>query len=175
MSRTVTITERIRALGYEANNELSWRVGAAIRNRWEETHGELPEKDLRQKTSGRGSHCMAVYPIEWIGFIDSIIRKVAEQIHAEEARQVRLWEKKDETKPEPGDAYNRSTPVFINTQWPFEDRPSLLRFALITTHMRCNIGFTYNDIHHYCERALKRPLSVPEFDLVMRRVDEEAP
>ncbi len=67
------------------------------------------------------------------------------------------------------------TPVFIRCMWPFDDRPSLLRFALITTHLRLNIGFTYNDIHKYCERALKRPLTVPEFDLVMRRIDEEAP
>jgi len=93
MKETVTITERIKALGFEVNNELSWRVGAAIRNKWEEVTGALPEKDLRRKTSGQGSHCMAVYPVKWRAEIDDMIRKVAKQINAEEARQINLWGK----------------------------------------------------------------------------------
>ena len=93
MSDGVTVTERIKALGFESNNALSWRVGAAIRDKWEELTGALPAKDLRRKTSGTGSHCMAVYPPKWRADIDAMIEKVAKQINAEEARQVRLWGK----------------------------------------------------------------------------------
>ncbi len=93
MDGGVTVTERIKALGYESNKVLAWRVGAAIRNKWEELTGVLPEKDLRRKTSGHGSHCMAVYPPKWRPDIDAMIEKVAAQISAEDARQVRMWGK----------------------------------------------------------------------------------
>jgi len=90
----VTVTERIKALGYESNKVLAWRVGAAIRNKWEALTGALPEKGLRPKTSGMGSHCMAVYPPKWGADIDATIEKIAAQINAEEARQLPLWGKK---------------------------------------------------------------------------------
>lgn len=94
MDGGVTVTERIKALGYESNKVLAWRVGAAIRNKWEELTGVLPEKDLRRKTSGGGSHCMAVYPPKWRPDIDAMIEKVAAQISAEDARQVQMWKKR---------------------------------------------------------------------------------
>ena len=93
MEDRITVTGRIKALGYESNKVLAWRVGAAIRNKWEHLTGALPAKDLRRKTSGMGSHCRAVYPPKWRADIDATIEKIAAQINAEEARQLPLWEK----------------------------------------------------------------------------------
>ena len=87
----MTVTERIRALGYEANKTLSWRAGAAIRDKWETATGFLPRKALKKKTSGTGSHCMAVYPATWQQDIDGLIHRIAAEIQAEESRQLSMW------------------------------------------------------------------------------------
>jgi hypothetical protein len=38
-------------------------------------HSELPDKELRGKTKGPGSHCFAVYPESFVPTIDAIIDK----------------------------------------------------------------------------------------------------
>jgi len=72
----VTVRDRIRALGLAYSKRLHWSAGAAIRERWRDLHdGELPEKQLRQKTlRDGGSHCFAVYPDDFVPEIDRILR-----------------------------------------------------------------------------------------------------
>lgn len=57
-----TIPEVGRALNIEPNNHLHWEVGAQARAIYEERYGRIPQKVLRSKTTGPGSHCFAVYP-----------------------------------------------------------------------------------------------------------------
>jgi hypothetical protein len=70
-----TVIDRIRALGFEATKRQRWEIGARVRDKWVEEHGELPEKQLRTKTSGEGSHCLAVYPNDFVPKIDEVIRR----------------------------------------------------------------------------------------------------
>ena len=88
----ITVPERIAALGYAPDPALAWRVGAAIRGRWFDAVGQLPAKELRRKTSGSGSHCMAVYPPLWKIQIDALIHKIAADIEATLDHQLTLWE-----------------------------------------------------------------------------------
>ena len=61
----ITVLDVFREIGAEPDNEVMWSVGKALQTRWEAENGELPEKRLRPKKSGAGSHCMAVYPHSW--------------------------------------------------------------------------------------------------------------
>ena len=94
MSKT-TVPERIKALGLEqgtpTGNELAWRAGAAVRERWRAATGEYPPKGNRPKTSGHGSHCFALYPDAWAGQIDDVVRDIAATLDAEEAAQIPLF------------------------------------------------------------------------------------
>jgi hypothetical protein len=54
--------------------ELTWSIGAAVREMYERRFGVPPEKKLRTKTCGAGSHCFAVYPTHLRTDITSIIR-----------------------------------------------------------------------------------------------------
>jgi hypothetical protein len=57
-----TVIDIIRALGNQPTNELCWRVGLLARKAHKARFGRLPDKSLRRKTSGSGSHDLAVYP-----------------------------------------------------------------------------------------------------------------
>lgn len=72
----ITIIDVFKAMGLEPSSELTWSVGAAVRDRYQEAHGKLPEKELRAKTSGAGSHCFAVYPENWRHVIEDCISRV---------------------------------------------------------------------------------------------------
>jgi hypothetical protein len=72
--RSITIIDVCRALRIEPEPRLTWPVGAAVRVLYETRHGALPQKALRTKTSGAGSHCLAVYPESMWGDIERIIR-----------------------------------------------------------------------------------------------------
>lgn len=87
----VTVVERIRELGIEPSRELSWRAGDAVRRAWEARTGSLPEKALRRKSSGTGSHCFAIYPESFTPEIDAILRELAGELEAESARQPELF------------------------------------------------------------------------------------
>ena len=93
-----TVPARIRALGLEQEtpkgNELAWRAGAAVREDWRDVVGEYPPKGNRPKTSGHGSHCFALYPVAWIERIDETIRRIADELDAEEAAQLALFERR---------------------------------------------------------------------------------
>jgi hypothetical protein len=72
----ITVPEVFRAMGLEPTPDLTWAVGAAVRDRYQERFGHLPEKKLRAKTSGTGSHCFAVYPADWREVIEECIKRV---------------------------------------------------------------------------------------------------
>lgn len=77
----ITVIDVCRAMRVEITPQVSWSVGAQARGLYAQRTGRLPEKDLRQKTSGGGSHCFAVYP-DWMRpEIEQIIRahKVEDQ------------------------------------------------------------------------------------------------
>lgn len=58
----ITIIDVCRDLEIEPEPHLTWPVGSAVRELFERKYGRLPEKELRAKTNGAGSHCLAVYP-----------------------------------------------------------------------------------------------------------------
>ena len=71
-----TVIQRLRELKFDATKRQRWEIGAQVRERWRDLHeGELPEKELRRKTCGEGSHCFAVYPKWFLKEIDSIIER----------------------------------------------------------------------------------------------------
>jgi len=75
-----TIIDRIKALGLVATKRERWAIGAAVRQRWFDMFGTLPDKQLRGKTAGNGgSHCLAVYPDFFASEADPIIRRICSQ------------------------------------------------------------------------------------------------
>lgn len=71
--RRVLVRERIIALGYVNDKQSAWQIGDAVRDAWEARTGALPEKRLERKTSGQGSHMLAVYPVSFVPEIDRIV------------------------------------------------------------------------------------------------------
>lgn len=57
-----TVIDLAQHLKIETSNEAMWELGALVRDRWFSECGKLPNKDLRKKKNGAGSHCYAVYP-----------------------------------------------------------------------------------------------------------------
>ncbi len=76
MSDKITIIDVAREMGIEINPELTWAVGAIVRDEYIAEYGESPIKDLRKKTHGAGSHCFAVYPAWWKDRIASHYRRL---------------------------------------------------------------------------------------------------
>ena len=70
-----TVIDRINALRVEATKRQRWMIGAMVRDRWIEVEGSLPQKVLRQKSVGQGSHCFAYYPNTFIPVIDRVIKR----------------------------------------------------------------------------------------------------
>jgi len=84
----ITIVDVMRHLGVEVTRELSWSVGARVRDLFEMRHGALPRKELRLKTDGSGgTHCFAVYPVTMWDDIEKVI--LAHEIDRD--RQGRLF------------------------------------------------------------------------------------
>lgn len=80
----LTVVNVCRALGVELKPETTWSIGAIVRQIYQDRFGHLPPKELRQKTSGTGSHCFAVYPEEMRAEIERVIR----EHRAEASRQL---------------------------------------------------------------------------------------
>ena len=95
MDDRITVPQRIKAMGLEQGTEkgkeLAWRAGALVREAWLAEVGAYPPKGNRQKTSGRGSHCFALYPSSWVERVDGIVRRVADELDAAEAAQMGLF------------------------------------------------------------------------------------
>jgi len=84
---SITVISVCRKFGIEPTPNLTWPVGAAIRERYESAFGCLPPKELRTKTSGAGSHCFAIYPDDWEDLIlDELLKH-----RTESARQMSLF------------------------------------------------------------------------------------
>ena len=84
----ITVIDVFRSLGIEPTPEATWFVGAAVRDEYFSRVGELPDKDLRTKTEGHGSHCCAIYAAEiWRPIIEEKIRSFG----SEAARQGDLF------------------------------------------------------------------------------------
>lgn len=70
----LTVVDVCRQLRIEPTPKLTWAVGTAMRDLYEQRYGCLPEKDLRAKTNGPGTHCFAIYPHSMRDDIVRIIR-----------------------------------------------------------------------------------------------------
>lgn len=88
----ITVIDVMREQRVEITDELSWRVGAAVRTLWLKETGSLPDKVLRRKTNIRdkrdqyGKHHFAVYPASWRPKIAHIIGR----FETDRARQARF-------------------------------------------------------------------------------------
>jgi hypothetical protein len=85
-----TTIDLLRSEGIEITPPLSWTLGTALREAYQRETGELPEKQLRRKTDGTGSHCFAIYPARFRPEALRIVRQIVKATQAEEARQGRL-------------------------------------------------------------------------------------
>jgi hypothetical protein len=74
----ITVPQVFDRLGYEPVAPDTWTAGALVREAWLDMMGHYPIKQLRPKTNGGGSHCFAIYPIDWLPKIESIVRSVAQ-------------------------------------------------------------------------------------------------
>ena len=92
MMSTFTVIDICRALGYEPVPPLIWQIGAAVRDDYAGIVGALPMKGLRQKTSGLGSHCFALYPPEYRPRAASLIRAMLVDAHAAAIAQLHLFD-----------------------------------------------------------------------------------
>ena len=76
MSDGVTIIQVARALGVSPTASQAWSAGGRAAAAYRLEHGAWPPKELRPKTAGIGSHCLAVYPAAFVPEITSILLDV---------------------------------------------------------------------------------------------------
>ena len=76
--QTITVPQVFKAMGVEPTNAQAWSAGARVATMYAEKHGQQPPKENRQKTSGSGSHCFAVYPRSWQARIKKVIAELVE-------------------------------------------------------------------------------------------------
>lgn len=70
----ITVVDVCREMGVEPVPEMMWSVGNLVRDIYVSRRGELPPKELRPKTyADGGSHCFAVYPLDWRQMIMTLI------------------------------------------------------------------------------------------------------
>ena len=74
--RKITILDVCREMGVDLEPKAAWSAGSTMAEMWKDETGELPEKQLRTKTCGTGSHCFAVYPESWRERIREVIERV---------------------------------------------------------------------------------------------------
>ena len=82
-----TVPDVARELRIEPVPAVMWAVGAAAREVYRATYGELPPKDNARKTNGPGSHCFAHYPPH---FRDKV-REIFGSVQTEASRQLALF------------------------------------------------------------------------------------
>lgn len=75
----ITVMQVFSALGITPSPAVSWSVGTRMANAHAAEFGEQPPKDNRPKTSGSGSHCFALYPVDWQPRIEKVIRETVQQ------------------------------------------------------------------------------------------------
>lgn len=92
------VRDVLRKLGVEVQPDISWRVGAALRDRYQEDNDRLPIKELRRKTAGGGTHCFAVYPAEFWRTAIAVAESVIAVQQYETARQGDLFTPTEDAK-----------------------------------------------------------------------------
>jgi len=83
-----TVIDVIRQLGFEPERKLSWACGDATRNRYIEDYGYPPQKLLRKKTNGLGTHCFAVYPHAFLPVAKDVVSRLCEEFQAIASQQL---------------------------------------------------------------------------------------
>lgn len=74
LSHHRSVVEIMTSMGVTISNDLTWRVGGLVRDRYEARYGIPPRKALRRKASGKGTHDFAVYPPLMFDEIEAMIR-----------------------------------------------------------------------------------------------------
>jgi len=87
-----TTIQECRYQGALPTQRVAWLIGAKVRDAYVDTYGTLPPKALRQKTTGPGSHCFALYPDEFRPIAARIIRAILVAEAAAVAAQPPLFE-----------------------------------------------------------------------------------
>lgn len=82
----ITIIDVCREIGVEPEPNMTWSVGARVRDLYEASGGTI-RYALRQKTNGGGSHQFAIYPPSWR---ERIVREIRRH-GAHAARQGSLF------------------------------------------------------------------------------------
>lgn len=85
-----TVIDLLLQMGIAPEAPLSWEIGAIVREAYRAQYGRLPDKRLRVKTCGKGSHCFAVYPDEFLAVAAPLVARVLLVRRPADA-QLRLW------------------------------------------------------------------------------------
>ena len=72
-----TVIDVIRSMKIEPTRELTLAVGNSASKTYLDKFGVLPDKELRRKTKGSGTHCIAVYPTEFRATVRKIVKTKA--------------------------------------------------------------------------------------------------
>jgi len=72
---SITVVSVMKELGFRLQKEVTWAIGGRVRDIYAKQYGHLPPKELRNKTSGVGTHCFAIYPDNMRSTIEDIIRE----------------------------------------------------------------------------------------------------
>ena len=86
-----TVIDLLRQLRVEPTSKLTWSLGELLREDFKREYDRPPKKDLRPKTSGKGSHCFAVYPDRYYEDALKFVRKRLEHLDTEASRQMPLF------------------------------------------------------------------------------------
>jgi hypothetical protein len=74
MKRTWSIPEIYKEMHITVDQRTAWTIGNEVKEQWIAAKGYLPDKELRPKSNGKGTHVLAVYPEEWLERIKDVIR-----------------------------------------------------------------------------------------------------
>lgn len=72
----LTIHDVATEMGLELSDEQAWEIGRQLADRYEAIEKVRPEKVLRPKKRGQGSHCFAVYPPSWVPRLMAAIKHI---------------------------------------------------------------------------------------------------
>lgn len=93
-----TLRERLNYLGLSPidNSTLNWAAGDRLQAAYAKVHGDQPDKELRRKTRGGGSHCFAAYPDWFLETMDGILQEMWASYSAFSQQASFNWECEDE-------------------------------------------------------------------------------
>jgi len=101
---TFSVPERCVVLGFEVigpeAHSFVTAAGHRVRDAWIAKHQVRPDTELTRKSSGKGTHHKARYPLSFQDVADSIIRETAESEDAAQASQLLFCFDPPEPKPD---------------------------------------------------------------------------